>query len=57
MWACKPTMILEGQTLTGPSAVAESKRYLTSGVTLGGDVQAQSPAAVATFSQGCFRAR
>jgi hypothetical protein len=47
----KFTMMLDGQALTGSSAVAESKRCLTRGVTLGGDVQAQaqSPAEVATF--------
>jgi dienelactone hydrolase len=52
----KFTMIRDGQTLTGSSAVAESKRCLTRGVTLGGDPQAQkqAPADVATFLSAAF---
>jgi dienelactone hydrolase len=50
------TMVRDGQTLSGASAVAESKRCLTTGVTLGGDseAQAQSPAEVAKFLNAAF---
>lgn len=50
------TMVRNGQTLSGTSAVAESKRCLTKGVTLGGDQQAreQSPAEVAAFLGAAF---
>jgi dienelactone hydrolase len=52
----KFTMMRDGGILAGSSAVAESKRCLTRGVTLGGDVQAQarSPAEVATFLKAAF---
>ena len=52
----KFTMIRDGQTLAGSFAVAESKRCLTKGVTLGGDqqAQAQSPTEVATFLNAVF---
>jgi dienelactone hydrolase len=51
------TMVRDGQTLAGASAVAESKRCLTTGVTLGGDseAQAQSPAEVAAFLKAAFQ--
>lgn len=50
------TMVRDGQRLVGASAVAESKRCLTTGVTLGGDpeAQAQSPADVADFLKAAF---
>ena len=50
------TMVREDQTLSGSPAVAESKRCLTRGVTLGGDPQAlaQSPAEVAAFLKAAF---
>jgi dienelactone hydrolase len=50
------TMIRDGQMLSGAAAVAESKRCLTTGVTLGGDPQAeaQSPAEVAAFLKAAF---
>jgi hypothetical protein len=50
------TMIRNGQTLSGSSAVAESKRCLTRGITLGGDPQGQeqSPAEVAAFLKAAF---
>jgi dienelactone hydrolase len=50
------TMVRDGQTLSGAAAVAESKRCLTTGVTLGGDpeAQAQSPAEVAAFLKAAF---
>ncbi|MEW6344079.1 MAG: dienelactone hydrolase family protein [Pseudomonadota bacterium] len=50
------TMVRDGQTLSGASAVAESKRCLTTGITLGGDpeAQAQSPAEVAAFLKAAF---
>lgn len=52
----KFTMMRNGQTLTGSFAVAESKRCLTRGVTLGGDAQAQtqSPGEVAAFLKAVF---
>jgi dienelactone hydrolase len=52
----KFTMVRDGQTLSGSSAVAESKRCLTKGVTLGGDPKAeeQSPADVAAFLKAVF---
>jgi dienelactone hydrolase len=51
------TMVRDGRTLSGASAVAESKRCLTTGVTLGGDpeAQAQSPAEVAAFLKAAFQ--
>ncbi|WP_174951061.1 dienelactone hydrolase family protein [Burkholderia lata] len=50
------TMIQNGRTLSGASAVAESKRCLATGVTLGGDpeAQAKSPAEVAAFLKAAF---
>ncbi|MGN6653115.1 dienelactone hydrolase family protein [Trinickia sp.] len=50
------TMVRNGLTLSGASAVAESKRCLTTGVTLGGDpeAQAKSPAEVAAFLNAAF---
>jgi hypothetical protein len=50
------TMVRDGQTLAGASAAAESKRCLVTGVTLGGDpeAQAQSPAEVAAFLKAAF---
>ena len=50
------TMVRDGETLTGASAFAESKRCLTTGVTLGGDAEAlaQSPAEVAAFLKTAF---
>lgn len=50
------TMVRDGQTLAGASAVAESKRCLVTGVTLGGDpeAQAQSPTEVAAFLKAAF---
>ncbi|WP_321961417.1 dienelactone hydrolase family protein [Paraburkholderia sp. J7] len=50
------TMIRDGQTLSGSSALSESKRCLTRGVMLGGDPQAQqqSPAEVAAFLKAAF---
>jgi dienelactone hydrolase len=50
------TMVRDGQTLSGAAAVTESKRCLTTGVTLGGDPQAQaeSPADVAVFLKAAF---
>lgn len=52
----KFTMVRDGQTLSGATAVAESKRCLTRGITLGGDLQAQeqSPADVAAFLKAAF---
>jgi dienelactone hydrolase len=51
------TMMRDGQVLSGASAVAESKRCLTTGVTLGGDLEAreQSPAEVAAFLKAAFK--
>jgi len=50
------TMMRDGQTLSGSAAVAESKRCLTKGITLGGDreAQEQSPAEVAAFLKSAF---
>jgi dienelactone hydrolase len=50
------TMVRDGQTLAGASAAAESKRCLVTGVTLGGDpqAQAQTPAEVAAFLKAAF---
>ena len=52
----KFTLVRDGQTLSGPAAVAESKRCLTRGITLGGVLQAQeqSPADVAAFLKAAF---
>jgi dienelactone hydrolase len=51
------TMVRDGQTLSGASAVTESKRCLTTGVTLGGnsEAQTQSPAEVAAFLKAAFQ--
>ncbi|WP_160257506.1 MULTISPECIES: dienelactone hydrolase family protein [Burkholderia] len=53
----KFTMVRDGQTLSGAAATAESKRCLTTGVTLGGDpeAQAQSPAEVAAFLKAVLK--
>lgn len=53
----KFTMTRDGETLAGASAVAESRRCLTRGVTLGGDpqAQAQSPVDVAAFLKAAFQ--
>lgn len=52
----KFAMIRDDQTPSGSSAVAESKRCLTKGITLGGDpkAQEQSPAEVAAFLKAAF---
>lgn len=46
-----------GQALYGASAVAKSKRCLTTGIALGGDskARAQSPAEVAAFLKAAFK--
>jgi dienelactone hydrolase len=51
------TMVRDDQILSGAAAVAESKRCLTTGITLGGDpeAQAQSPAEVAAFLKAAFK--
>ena len=48
--------MVRGGPLSGPAAVAESKRCLTRGITLGGVLQAQeqSPADVAAFLKAAF---
>lgn len=57
--ARKFTMVRDGKILSGSSAVAESKRCLTKGITLGGDAtaQEQSPAEVAAFLKAVFEQR